>query len=49
MFIEAEKRPHNQYVKKVGCQKYRLFEKELYNFENLYTFIQRTCTEFYLG
>jgi hypothetical protein len=25
---------------------YRVFEKELYNFESLYTFIQRTCTVF---
>jgi hypothetical protein len=26
---------------------YRLFRKELYNFESLYKFIQRTCTVFW--
>jgi hypothetical protein len=27
-----------------GIQKYRVFQKELYNFESLYKCIQRTCT-----
>jgi hypothetical protein len=26
---------------------YRVFQKELYNFESLYKFIQGTCTEFW--
>jgi hypothetical protein len=29
-----------------GIPSYRVFQKEIYTFESLYTFIQRTCTVF---
>jgi hypothetical protein len=45
-FFERRDFLNKPFREKMGDFKYRVFQKELSNFEGLYVFTQRTCTVF---
>jgi hypothetical protein len=46
VWIPANSFPLHGFLKMENTDVYRVLHKELYNFESLYKFIQRTCTVF---